>query len=148
MDRFAVFAFRWMAARSCSLMRMSSFLFFISYSVSKSGCRASARRAAAAGVGFAGDQPSAMLALSPKGEYKGVTLRYSVCYYGRKEKRGVHAVCSAVFRLCAARSGVCSIFRLLGVQGIFCGRFGRRESLLSYFFFCCNIYSVGLVLWV
>lgn len=46
MDRFAVFAFRWMAARSCSLMRMPIFLFFISYSVSKSGCRASARRAA------------------------------------------------------------------------------------------------------
>ncbi len=85
MDRFAVFAFRWMAARSCSLMRMFSFLFFISYSVSKSGCRASARRAAAAGVGFAGDQPSAMLALSPKGEYKSVTLRYSAVYHGRKK---------------------------------------------------------------
>ena len=81
-------------------------------------------------------------------ECKSVTLRYSAVYHGRKEKRGVHTVCSAVFHLCAARSGVCSIFRLLGVQGIFCGRFGRRESLLSYFFFCCNIYSVGLVLWV
>ena len=55
-------------------------------------------------------------------------------FHGRKEKRGVHAVYSAVFRLCAARSGVYSAFRLLGVQGIFCGRFGRRESLLSYFF--------------
>lgn len=29
-----------------------------------------------AGVGFGGDQPSAMLALFPKGEYKGITLRY------------------------------------------------------------------------
>ena len=26
-----------------------------------------------------------MLALSPKGEYKGVTLRYSVCYHSRKK---------------------------------------------------------------
>lgn len=77
-------------------MRMLSFLFFISYSVSKSGCRASARRAAAAGVGFAGDQPSAMLALSPKGEYKGVTLRYSVCYHGRKEK-GTHTPFTAPY---------------------------------------------------
>ena len=81
-----------------------------------------------------GDQPSAMLALSPKGEYKGVTLRYSVCYYGRKEKGGVHAVYSAVFRLCAARSGVYSIFRLLGVQGVFCGYFGR-ENIYSLFLF-------------
>ena len=148
MDRFAVFAFRWMAARSCSLMRMFSFLFFISYSVSKSGCRASARRAAAAGVGFAGDQPSAMLALSPKGEYKGVTLRHSVCYYGRKEKWGVHTVYSAVFRLCAARSGVYSVIRLLGVQGVFCGCFGRGRVCRLISLFCCNIYSVGLVLWV
>ena len=148
MDRFAVFAFRWMAARSCSLMRMLSFLFFISYSVSKSGCRASARRAAAAGVGFAGDQPSAMLALSPKGEYKGVTLRYSVCYHGRKEKRGAHAVYSAAFRLCAAQSGGLLDFPLLGAQGAFCGCFGRGRVCRLISLLCCNIYSVGLVLWV
>ena len=54
------------------------------------------QRAAAAGVGFAGDQPSAMLALSPKGEYKGVTLRYSVCYHGRKEK-GAHTPFTAPY---------------------------------------------------
>ena len=111
-----MFAFRCMAARSCSLMRMLSFLFFISYSVSKSGCRASARRAAAAGVGFAGDQPSAMLALSPKGEYKGVTLRYSVCYHGRKEK-GAHTPFTAPYfafvRLgrVFARFSACSAYR-------------------------------------
>ena len=81
-------------------MRMLIFLFFISYSVSKSGCRASARRAAAAGGGFGGDQPSAMLALSPQGEYKGATLRYSACYYGR-EKKGAYAAYNAVFRLYA-----------------------------------------------
>lgn len=86
------------------------------------------------GGGFAGDQPSAMLALSPKGEYKGVTLRYSVCYHSRKEKRGVHAVYSAVFRLCEARLGVYSVFRLLGAQGVFCGCFGKGNNLLSYFF--------------
>ena len=95
-----------------------------------------------------GDQPSAMLALSPKGEYKGVTLRYSVCYHSRKEKRGVHAVYSAVFRLCEARLGVYSVFRLLGEQGVFCGCFGRGKVCRLIYLFCCNIYSVGLVLWV
>ena len=47
-----------------------------------------------------GDQPSAMLALSPQGEYKGATLRYSACYYGR-EKKGAYAAYNAVFRLYA-----------------------------------------------
>ena len=55
-------------------------------------------------------------------------------FYGRKEKRGVHTVYSAVFRLCAARSGVYLIFRLLGVQGVFCGCFGR-EKIRSLFLF-------------
>ena len=162
-------------------MRMLIFLFFISYSVSKSGCRASAlirgprkakaflgkgataqkanllslaakwakgrQHAAAAGVGFAGDQPSAMLTLSPKGEYKSVTLRYSVCYYGRKEKRGVHAVYSAVFCLCAVRSvfarlSACSAHRMFSAAVL------AEKRFALYFFFCCNIYSVGLVLWV
>ena len=139
MDRVAVFAFRCMSARSCSLMRMLSFLFFISYSVSKSGCRASARRAAAAGVGFAGDQPSAMLALSPKGEYKGVTLRYSVCYYGRKEKRGVHTVYSAVFRLCAAWLGLPD-FPFARRTGHFLRLFRQRKDLL-FIYFSAVIYT-------
>ena len=69
-------------------------------------------------------------------------------FYGRKERRGVHAVYSAVFRLCAARSGVYLIFCLLGVQGIFCGRFGRKIVCRLISLFCCNIYSVDLVLWV
>ena len=94
-----------------------------------------------------GDQPSAMLALSPKGEYKGVTLRYSVCYYGRKEKRGAHAVYSAVFRLCEARSGVYSIFHLPGAQGV-SAAVSAEKRFTPYSLFCCNIYSVGLVLWV
>ena len=55
-------------------------------------------------------------------------------FYGRKERRGVHAVYSAVFCLCAARSGVYSVFCLLGVRGVFCGCFGRGKSLPSYFF--------------
>ena len=42
----------------------------------------------------------------------------------QKRKMGAHAVYSAVFRLCAARSGV---FRLLGAQGVFCGCFGRGK---------------------
>ena len=55
-------------------------------------------------------------------------------FHGRKEKRGTHAVYSAVFRLCAARLGVYSIFRLLGVQGVFCGYF-VRENIYSLFLF-------------
>ena len=148
MDRFAVFAFRWMAARSCSLMRMFSFLFFISYSVSKSGCRASARRAAAAGVGFAGDQPSAMLALSPKGEYKGVTLRHSVCYYGRKEKWGrTRRLQRRILLLCGS-VGCLLGYPLARRTGRFLRLFRQRKDLLLISLFCCNLYSVGLVLWV
>jgi len=121
-------------------MRMLSFLFFISYSVSESGCRASARRAAAAGVGFASDQPSAMLALSPKGEYKGVTLRHSVCYYGRKEKRGAHAVYSAVFRLCAARAGVYSIF-LCSAHRALSAAVSAEEEFAVLFLYSAVIYT-------
>ena len=98
------------------------------------------QRAAAAGVGFAGDQPSAMLALSLKGEYKGVTLRYSVCCYGRKEKRGAHAVYSAVFRLCAARSGVYPVFRLLGIQGVF-GALSAKKSISAIFLLSAVLYT-------
>ena len=55
-------------------------------------------------------------------------------FHGRKEKRGVHAVYSAVFRLCAAWSVVYPIFHLLGVRGVFCGCFGR-EKIYSLFIF-------------
>ena len=55
-------------------------------------------------------------------------------FHSRKEKSGVHTIYSAVFRLCAARSGVYSVFHLLGVQGVFCGCFGR-EKIYSLFLF-------------
>ena len=82
-----MFAFRCMAARSCSLMRMLSFLFFISYSVSKSGCRASARRVAEGRARAFRDQSNAMLALSPKREYKSVALAFSV-FPKQRQKEG------------------------------------------------------------
>lgn len=92
------------------------------------------------GVGFAGDRSSAMLALSPKGEYKGVTLRYSVCYYGRKEKRGVHAVYSAVFRLCAARAGVYSIF-LCSAHRALSAAVSAEEEFAVLFLYSAVIYT-------
>ena len=51
-----------------------------------------------AGGGFGGDQPSAMLALSSKGEYRSETSVIPIIY-GRKGTSGVHAVYNAVFRL-------------------------------------------------
>ena len=51
-----------------------------------------------AGGGFGGDQPSAMLALSSKGEYRG-EISVILFIYGREEIKGVHAVYNAVFRL-------------------------------------------------
>ena len=55
-------------------------------------------------------------------------------FHGRKEKRGVHAVYSAVFCLCAVCSGVYSVFRLLGVQGVICSCFGSERvcRLISF----------------
>ena len=96
-----MFAFRCMAARSCSLMRMLSFLSFIKFlslkikvslltffSKKVSGCRASARRAAAAGGGFAGDQPSAMLALFPKGRVQRCHPAVFCLLLQQKRKKG------------------------------------------------------------
>ena len=55
-------------------------------------------------------------------------------FTAEKKKVAARAVYSAVFCLCAARSGVYSVFSLLGVRGVFCGCFGRGKSLPSYFF--------------
>jgi len=81
-----------------------------------------------------GVQPNAMLALSPKGEYKGVTLRHSVCYYGRKEKWGhtrrlqrrISPLCSSV--------GCLLGYPLVLHTGRFLRLFRQRKSLPSYFF--------------
>lgn len=80
-----------------------------------------------------GDQPSAMLALSQKGEYKGATLRYSVCYHSRKEKRGAHAVYSAVFCLCMARSGVSRFFDC-SAHRAFSAAVSAEKIFTPYFF--------------
>ena len=77
-----------------------------------------------------------------------VSFRRAISFTAEKKKVAARAVYSAVFRLCAARSGVYSVFRLLGVQGVFCGCFGRGRVCRLISLFCCNIYSVGLVLWV
>ena len=69
-------------------------------------------------------------------------------FTAEKKERGAHAVYSAVFHLCAARLCVYLIFPLARRTGRFLRLFRQRKSLPSYFFFCCNIYSVGLVLWV
>ena len=87
------------------------------FSKKVSGCRASARRAAEGRGGFGGDQPSAMLALSSKGEYRIKTSVIPVIY-GRKGRSGVHAVYSAVFRLYVLLSYVYSVSHLFGTQGI------------------------------
>lgn len=61
-------------------------------------------------------------------------------FHGRKEKRGVHAVYSAVFRLCAAwrlftRFSICSAY------GAFSAAVSAEKRFTLYLFFCCNIYS-------
>ena len=70
-----------------------------------------------AGGGFGGDQPSAMLALSSKGEYRIKTSVITIIY-GRKGISGVHAVYNAVFRLYVLRAYVYSVSHLFGTQGI------------------------------
>ena len=70
-----------------------------------------------AGGGFGGDQPSAMLALSSKGEYRSKICVIPIIY-GRKGISGVHAVYSAVFRLYVLLSYVYSVSHLFGTQGI------------------------------
>lgn len=63
-----------------------------------------------------------------------VSFRRAISFTAEKKKVAARAVYSAVFCLCAARSGVYSVFCLLGVRGVFCGCFGRGKSLPSYFF--------------
>ena len=93
------------------------------------------QRAAAAGGGFAGDQPSAMLALSQKGEYKGVTLRYSVCYHSRKEK-GAHTPFTVPYFAFArldrvfTRLSACSAYRAFSAA---VSAEGRVCCLISFF---------------
>ena len=70
-----------------------------------------------AGGGFGDDQPSAMLALSSKGEYRSKICVIPIIY-GRKGISGVHAVYSAVFRLYVLLSYVYSVSHLFGTQGI------------------------------
>lgn len=70
-----------------------------------------------AGAAFGGDQPSAMLALSSKGEYRSETSVIPIIY-GRKGTSGVHTVYNAVFRLYVLRAYVYSVSYLFGTQGI------------------------------
>lgn len=70
-----------------------------------------------AGGGFGGDQPSAMLALSSKGEYRSETSVIPIIY-GRKGMSGVHAVYNTVFRLYVLWLYVYSVSHLFGTQGI------------------------------
>lgn len=41
-----------------------------------------------------------------------------------------------------ARFSICSVYRA------FSAAVSAEKKFTPYFFFCCNIYSVGLVLWV
>ena len=69
-------------------------------------------------------------------------------FTAEKKNGGTHAVYSAVFRLCAVRSGVYSVIRLFCIQGVFCACFGI-EKIYSLFLYSAVIYTqVGLILWV
>ena len=150
-----MFAFRWMAARSCSLMRMLSFLFFIKFlslkikvslltffSKKVSGCRASARRAAER-------RPAVCDARTlPKGRVQRRHPAVFCLLLRQKRKRGrtrrlqrrISPLCSSV--------GCLLGYPLVLHTGRFLRLFRQRKYLLLISFFCCNIYSVGLVLWV
>ena len=80
-----------------------------------------------------GDQPSAMLALSPKGEYKGVTLRYSVCYYGRKEK-GAYTPFTAPYFAFARLSRVFTRFFACSANRAFSAAVSAEKIFTPYFF--------------
>ena len=144
MDRFAVFAFRWMAARSCSLMRMLIFLFFISYSVSKSGCRASARRAAAAGgrlwrrpaVCDARTLPTGRVQRchSPHRESTKVQPCVIQPVITAERKKAHMPPITPYFACMRNRRGFICFCVLIGTQGVFCGCFGRGKSSPPYFF--------------
>ena len=58
----------------------------------------------------------------------------------RRLQRRISPLCGSV--------GCLPDFPFARRTGHFLRLFRQRKSLPSYFFFCCNIYSVGLVLWV
>ena len=80
-----------------------------------------------------GDRSSAMLALSQNGEYKGVTLRYSVCYYGRKEK-GAHTPFTAPYFAFVRLGRVFTRFSDCSAHRAFSAAVSAEKIFTPYFF--------------